>query len=138
MRSCLSLAGLALVAMAGASSPGVAQGVPFGPTEGVAPPSQLVMPLVSPAEGERFMAGRVVPPSDVPALPAAAAASVSARQATAAAGTGGGVVGVNALGHELPTDPKGPSGFPRADFAIAPKPPAAGTGGGAAGAATAR
>lgn len=137
MRTSLSFPGLVLVVIAGAAGPGLAQDAPSAPAVGVAPPSQLVMPLVSPAQGESFMAGRVVPPSDVPALPAAAtSASAATRQATAATAAGG-AVGPGVLGHALPTDPRGPSGFPRADFAIAPKPATGTAGSGAATAATA-
>lgn len=131
MHSSLSFAGLVLVAIAGAAGPGLSQDAPPAPPGGIAPPSQLTMPFVSPTEGERFMASRIVPPSDVPAMqagtPAGGLASAATRQAVPAAAAEPG-----ALGHELPTDPAGPSGFPRADFAIAPKASADKDGAGAA------
>jgi len=68
----------------------------------------LKMPLVTPQQADAFFANRVVPPSDVPAQPAA-----TSREPLQS-------VNVDpVLGHELPTDPMTPAGLPRADFATA-------------------
>ncbi len=76
---------------------------------GAAPLSgNLEMPLVSPEQAADFLAKRVVPKSDMPELKAAPTAA--------------GLVKLNVapvLGHDLPTEKMTPSGFPRADFAVA-------------------
>ncbi|MFE0754620.1 hypothetical protein ACFW16_11740 [Inquilinus sp. NPDC058860] len=119
MRSFLFIAsfGLATVFCGLASAQMAPSGQGLAP--GGPPPAQLVMPAVPLETGTRFLADRVVPPSDVPALTTVATpATKAAVGATAAAAA---PQGRPVLGHPLPTDAVSPSGFPRADFAIAPK-----------------
>jgi hypothetical protein len=84
------------------SIPASAQNVP--------PVGNLQMPLVPPEQADQFFATRVVPPSSVPMTAPSGAAATQPPQS----------VNVDPiLGHDLPTDPVGPGGLPRADFAIA-------------------
>jgi hypothetical protein len=112
--------GLATVfcGLASAQTPPSGQGLaPGGP-----PPAQLVMPAVPLETGARFLASRVVPPSDVPALAPVATPTAKAAVGTAASAAAASAPSVPpVLGHPLPTDAVSPSGFRRADFAIAPK-----------------
>jgi len=123
MRSFLFTASLGLATvfcgLASAQTAPSGQGLaPGGP-----PPAQLVMPAVPLETGSRFLANRVVPPSDVPALAPVAmpAASKATAGAAASATAASASSGPSVLGHPLPTDAVSPSGFRRADFAIAPK-----------------
>ena len=120
MRSFLFAASLGLATAF--CAPSWAQTAPSGQglVPGGRPPAQLVMPLVSPEEGMRFLANRAVPPSDAP-TPAATAVNAASASATARSVAPAAPVGRPVLGHPLPTDAVSPSGFPRADFAIAPK-----------------
>jgi hypothetical protein len=79
------------------------------------------MPAVSLEAGTRFLADRVVPPSDVPALTNVATPAEKAAVGTAASAAPPAPRGRPVLGHPLPMDAVSPSGFPRANFAIAPK-----------------
>ncbi|WFU66696.1 hypothetical protein [Bradyrhizobium brasilense] len=66
------------------------------------------MPLISPEQAAQMLGSRTIPPSDAPAP------VVNGRAQAPEA------VNVPAvLGHELPSDTTTPSGFPRADFAVA-------------------
>ncbi|MGK9171322.1 hypothetical protein KXR53_33835 [Inquilinus limosus] len=117
MRSLLFIASLGLATVF--CGPVSAQMAPSGQglAPGGPPPAQLVMPAVPLETGTRFLANRVVPPSDVPALTTVATPAVGTAASAAASVPQGRPV----LGHPLPTDAVSPSGFPRADFAIAPK-----------------